>query len=346
MAENGGKFKDMTPDEMIDYQKNCDNGTRYDILDVVQRYVLSLRGKAANTKRNYYRMVRSFFAHNRAELPNDKTFIIKSDIPKVKGNLTIENVRDLANRSKHAYKAVFLSMFQGGMGLEEFEYWNLHGYPNLVKQINEGKNIIRINQPGRKSAKNDRPYYTLIGGDAFEAIKDYLPHRPEGTAIFYNQMGGQLLKGSVWHYWRRSIEAMGLIKKGSKGTANRYGLNPHEIRDLFRSQWEKSSAKGSVAEYMMGHQVDPLEYNKAFRDEGFTRREYKKALPLLQIMSSGRPFGQVDEEEIEDLQEKYTLLEAKYDRLLKQVEGGITLKRFRELQTLSDIEDEKEKKRG
>jgi len=78
---------------------------------------------------------------------------------------------------------------------------------------------------------------------------------------------------------------------------------------VFRSQWEKSPVKGSVADFMMGHQVDPLLYNKAHRDGAWVRREYRKALPWLEIMSSGRPFGLVEEEEIDLLKKRVSQLE-------------------------------------
>ena len=87
-----------------------------------------------------------------------------------------------------------------------------------------------------------------------------------------------------------------------------------------RQQYEKSPGKGSAAEYVMGHRVDPLEYNKACEDERWLRGEYLKALPLLQIMSSGVPFGMVSEEEadqrLEDQAARIAQLEAKLDQLL------------------------------
>ena len=51
----------------------------------------------------------------------------------------------------------------------------------------------------------------------------------------------------------------------------------------------------------MGHVVDPLGYDKSFDDETYTRREYEKALPFVNLLSSDRGFGKVDESEIERL---------------------------------------------
>lgn len=70
----------------------------------------------------------------------------------------------------------------------------------------------------------------------------------------------------------------------------------------------------------MGHVVDPLEYNKAHYDRKWVRKEYTKALPFLNIMSSGRPFGQVDEDEIESLRRKVRELEKGRDDRIEDLE--------------------------
>ena len=53
-----------------------------------------------------------------------------------------------------------------------------------------------------------------------------------------------------------------------------------------------------------------LTITRVFRDEKFYRDEYAKALPYLQIMSSGRPFHQVDEDEVEVLRQEVSALKA------------------------------------
>ena len=50
---SGEKFKDYTPDQLLEYQRQADNGTRYDLLDLAQRYILQSRG-TVNTKNNRY----------------------------------------------------------------------------------------------------------------------------------------------------------------------------------------------------------------------------------------------------------------------------------------------------
>jgi len=352
MAENGGALADLGPDALIAYQKETDNGTKYDILDLVQTWSQGLRTSEdvdcrLSSKKSCYAAVRSFFAHNRAPLPRDP-YTLRSETPDHEGTLTVENIRDVALASKPLYRAVFLSMFQGGMDIKSFLRWNRTGWEDLRRDLqDEYVDVVRVRLPFRKL--NRKPFYTLIGDDALKAIRDYLPTRPtreEALAkherdgkeepfvyhIFYTQFKTPIQKVTLQHYWMDRLTRLGLVKR-KKGRGHRYGKNLHELRDVFRSQWEKSPSKGSVAEYMMGHKVDPLEYNKAHKDEKWVKKEYRKALPLLEIMSSGRPFGLVEEGSVEDLQRTVAELQRTIELMTPAVELA---KRFIEKERLLD----------
>jgi integrase len=305
MAVHGGAFASSTPDQLVAYQQASDNGTRYDVLDALQRYVAQLDGRVS-TKRTAYRQVRSFFMHNRAELPRDPSFTIRGATPKVRGRLTPEDVQRMVLSCNPCYQAAFLCMFQGGMGQEEFLWWNAHGYAQLIKDLRGDPSVIKVDLPGRKRRKHVDGYYTFIGGDAIQAIRAWLPHRPEeATEIFTDTHDSPLTHHGLRTYWIRHLRKLGLappVQTGDRG--HRTGMNLHELRDVFRSQWEQSSAKTTVAEFCMGHRIDPHEYNKSYRDVDFYRREYRKALPYLQIMSPGVPFGRVERSEVERLQDE------------------------------------------
>ena len=330
---SGGSFSEMSPDELVEYQRNSDNSTCFDILELIQAYVGSLELRYSTLK-TCYAVVKSFFAHNRVELPNDPGFIIRSDHTPVLGTLSVEEIRDMVMSSNETYRAVILSIFQGALDLSGFDHWNRTGWESLKEQLRGDPDFVRIDLPGRKKQKNNKPFYTFIARDAIDAIVNYLPIRPEsGDAIFYSKDGDPVSKHAVRIYWMRHLKRLGLIPRHKtvsaddeeavrKAKTRRYGKNPHEMRDVFRSQWEKSPAKGSVAEFLMGHQVDPLEYNKAFRDEAWTLKEYKRALPMLQLMSSGRPFGQVEEYEVETLSARVKELEDKIEKDKKLKDGA------------------------
>ncbi len=331
LKENGDEFSDMGPDELVSFMQDATGKEQFIFLDKVQEHVSSLKGLRFKTLQARYTAIRSFFIHNRAALPKDPTFTIRADVPPVKGTLTLENVRDIILISTPAYRFTFLSMLQAGMGLEEFVYWNLNGWDSLQKDLKERKSFITIDLPGRKKMKNVKPYSTFLlnEGDAKAALSEYLPYRQQArekfdrtqkirkiraeergekyverkfdpNVIVYNTWGCPLVKDVIYDYWFRKCVKLKILKQiGDSNPRNRYGKNPHEMRDLFRSQWEKTSAKESVGEYLMGHQIDPLEYNKAYRDIPWVLRELRKALPMLNIMSSTLPFGLVSKDEYE-----------------------------------------------
>lgn len=327
MKENGEEFAGMSPDDLVNYMKKASGEDQYKLLDKIQEHIESLKEMRHWTLKSKYTAIRSFFAHNRAALPEDPSFQMRADVPPVKATLTIDEVKEIVLTSTPVYSAIILSMFQSGMGSEEFEFWNLHGLDSLKNDLEKDASFFTVDLPGRKKQKNKKPYSTFIDGDAKEAIIEYLPYRNrarktferleklrrywpewkgkeyierkfEPNVIFYNNFGKPIKKRNLRHYWFRRTVKLGLIKPiGDSNPRNRYGKHVHEMRSLFRSQWEKSPAKESVGEYMMGHTVDPLEYNKAFKDTKWVHGELRKALPFLNIMSSPRPFGLVDKDE-------------------------------------------------
>ncbi len=95
---------------------------------------------------------------------------------------------------------------------------------------------------------------------------------------------------------------------------NRYGMSPHELRDLARSAWETSPAKGIVAEFFMGHSIDPNNYNKFFKtDPDWVKSQYRRANPWLNIMSEDP--RKIPVTELERLTEKTVQQNGKIDYL-------------------------------
>ena len=314
VKENGGKFAEMNPDELVRYQKETGNGERYDVLDLAQGFALDMGGRTS-TKKRAYATVKSFFMHNRAQLPLDGAFKLRGE-PKSVGTLTIEEIKTLYTASNPVYQAITICLFQCGLGLAEFEYWNLNGFEDLKRQLLSDPDLIRIKLPKRFKTDREEPFSTRLGHDAIQALKRYLELRPktEEMAIFLSQYRTPIMKDDIRKYLFRKSVKLGLITPKKNGFSGvRYGKNPHEMRDVFRSQWEKSPAKGSVAEFMMGHQVDPLEYNKAVNDPGWVDSEYRKAERLLNILSSHTPYGLVDENVVTQQERRISELEAQLD---------------------------------
>ena len=320
----------LTPDDFVEYQRQANsepNGRRFEILDLVQDYIKSKKMRY-NSKVRYYSAVRSFFAHNRAELPPDKTFIMNADVEPVTGSLSVEEVRNMILSSKPVYQAIFASILTAGLDQEMFVHWNLNGWGSLKKAIDDKAEVVRIDLPGRKKKKNKAPYYSFIGGDALELVKKYAEnHRPnvdnEGnptTAIFLDQHKNPLTKVALAYYWRRHAIKIGLwepVKNGPKST--RHGKGLHEMRDCFRTLWERARGPATAGEFFMGHVVDKLGYNKIMKDEKWARREYMRALPFLNILSETKPYGLADEDEVQNLRDGVKELRLENLRLREQI---------------------------
>ncbi len=324
MKENGGEFKDYTPDMLIEHQKQSGNGSSYDIIDMIQLYIAQCKGRQS-TKSARYNNIRSFFVHNRAQLPKDPSFIIRSNTPPVQGTLTVNEIKKTILSCNKAYQAAYLTMFQGAIDQESFIYWNNNGYDSLIEQLGNGAKFIKIDLPGRKANRNKQRFYTFIGSDAIATLSNWLKVRPgEAKSIITNQYGGPLSKQDLKHYWLGKLRLLGIVdhEKG-KPNSHRTGKNLHEMRDVWRSLWSKSPASHIVGEYLMGHVIDDLGYDKSFRDVEFYRGEYEKASPHLNLMSRGEAFGQVDKSEVEKLRAEVQQLESEKNNDLADLKADL-----------------------
>ena len=242
----------------------------FQVLDLVQGFA-QVTGGTEGYKRYVYSALRSFFLHNRAMLPRDPSFSVRGSRPRNVGNLVVSEVRRILDSSNECYRAIFLCMLMSGMGRNELIFWNKEGYESLKEQLDHDLRIIKIDLPGRKKGKNKRPFYTFIGRDAIDALRVWLRIRPkDATTIFTNQYGDSVSHDSVGRYWWRHLYYLGLIKRQENYDHGfRHGKNLHEIRDVFRSRWQKSGRAPEAAEFFMGHVIDPNDYNQAFRDEAY-----------------------------------------------------------------------------
>jgi len=234
-------FSGFSPDELIDFQKGAVGEDRYSILDLLQSYLIE-RGGRASYKVRIYGCVRSFFIHNRAELPKDKSFKIRSEIPPVVGSLDVNTFKYVLLKCNPMYRAIFDSMFMGGMGIGEVLYWSRNGLDSLKEQIYSDFKHVKIDLPGRKIYKNIRPYYTMVGKDAIRYLRIWIESRPSVNFpdIFITQFDTPVKYKSIYQYWMWQLRRLGIIGKKGPKRSNRYGKNPHEIRDLFRTRWQKS----------------------------------------------------------------------------------------------------------
>ena len=309
--EHGGQFRDFTPDQLVEYQKEHKD---YALLDqLIQPYITAKAGRF-NTKKTRYSNIKSFFKHNRAQLPDDPTFKIKPEVAPVQGTLTALEIKTTVLSCDPMHQAVYMCMFQGALDQEMVIHWSRHGLQDLKKQLAQAPRVIKITLPGRKSQRNITPYYTFVGGDSINFLKTWLIHReeyiktgklaPDNKEIFISKYGTGIQKRALRDYWLDHLRVLGIVPPYvSGGKEHRTGKGLHEMRDVFRSHWSLSPAKHIMGEYFMGHVIDTLEYDKSFRNEAAYQAEYFKALPFLELLSRGEPFGQVPTGEVEKLRQ-------------------------------------------
>jgi integrase len=312
MEVNGGEFAKMSPDDFITWQRSTTKQDEYRILDLAQAWVLGKNGQRRGTKENMLKSVKSFFEHNRAGLPRDKSFKLRSEKPMVPNLLTVEEIRRVVLASNKTFRAAFMVMLGGALDQESMIYWSNNGLSDLRRQLAERRDPIKIMIPGRKATKNEAEFSTYITGDALDALNTHLRERGDADGpIFFNQFGEGLTKKSLSYYWIRKLKDLGIIKRGEM-SVQRYGRGLHNLRDTFRTLWAQSGAKPHIAEAIMGHmaRVDPLGYDQSYNNEEYVRDQLEIAAPYLNILTRGEAYGQVDKDEVKRLKREIEELKA------------------------------------
>jgi len=337
VRENNGKFAGMSPTDMVEYALDASTRELNELLDLKKKYLQSMTGSKGH-KRNADKVIKSFFLHNRAELPRDVTLNIKADTPKVDKELEAVDIKNVVLSSNKTYQAVFLCMLCGGFGQEEFIEWSDTGLNDLRGQLRRDPDLVKVKLHGRKGMKYQYNYHTYIGGDGLDALKRYMAERPriiekahrqaqkkghryggDPGSIFVNQFGTALNKDALYAYWMRQLKRLGIIDPDNhdRGLVPRYGKHPHAFRTVFRTVWRKSGVDVEFAEYFMGHEkaFDDYGYDVSQEDEPLMRSKYLAALPWLNIISDTRAFDLVDRntyenQEIKELKAKLAELKA------------------------------------
>jgi len=218
--------------------------------------------------------VRSFF-QDKVELSKYRFTVISTDQGEKEAEereelppLERDEVKTIIDRSSTLYKAVWLSMLQGGMGIAEALYFsrNAHKYAEAIrsKKVPLKISLIRKKEANRGGA----PYWTLLWDDAVDALANYLREREtqlghpltRNEQLFVNRFGRPLDANAI------DIEMSRLRKWTGLETVKRNGVyrfHPHELRDCFKTWCATKKVRDLTSEYLMGHSVDDYNYNKS-----------------------------------------------------------------------------------
>lgn len=295
-------LRGLSPEQVLDFQDHAVGRIeRYLIEDFTNEYVDRMN-VAFSTKTSYRGGFRSWFEVNHVPLLRDKSFSFHSEKPMVDRFLSMDDLKRVLLSSSLMYRAVFLCMFQAGMGSNELEYVNKTQSEHILRNLDQ--RVVELRLPGRKHRKNRYPYYTFIGSDALNAIKEYrrLTHRTSYVPLFVNQYGQPLKRPAIERYLLGRLAKLGVIEVWNPACPScgekvfrqrvhhvtryfcrncskdylfkdfdcslnethsvRYRACPHEFRDCFKTEWRRSGAEVLNAEFHMGHDIDRLRYDK------------------------------------------------------------------------------------
>jgi len=271
-----------------DYRVLKKEGREYEHIDIAKEYLLN--GKLATRSRVYrdqnWRTIRSFYEFNRCPLPREKIDLTITEVDEKKLRektglepMRLEDVKKLIGPAKIKYKTTILILLQSGMRVGDFcDQFNTEEAKNVLKQLREGKCPIKINLIA--SRKENPQYFTFIGRDAIDALKEYLNVRgevKEGEPIFLTQMGNPITG--------KLIDKEIHILKRQTGLVNRH-FTPHTLRDIFKTECAHRGVKEAISEFFIGHALDKLGYNQL--DKLYPKdfeTEYAKVEPALNIIS-------------------------------------------------------------
>lgn len=360
------EFVGISASEAVEFQRLHPNDYRF--VDSLYEWLEGNGNLMVSSMEVRASTVRGFFLSNRAPMPRDKhTF--HSDKEPVLGELTVDEFRKILLSCNKDKRAAYLVQFQSGSGVKELRYINVHHADYVWDEVRKGARIIRLAMPGRKAYRNIRPYYTFIGSDAIDALRDLFHSRgwKRDTVLFRTEFGNPVTGGSLQTYFREHAIKLDIIKrhtppclecggetvkrkrkvkqKGKKPKNTvfylctvcqvehkasdykiahtkrggvRYRMRTHELRDVFSTEWHRAATYFGVApwagEFFMGHGIDPLKYNKIMKDGSYGLEQYRKALPMLDILSQDP--RKVDRS---DVQNQLEASEAKVNTLTRRI---------------------------
>jgi len=219
------------------------------------------------------------------------------------------------------------------MGMDESTLatqFNVYAYAQLVKELGgdpDGWDVdrgpVRINLTRPKTMTR---YYNFLPPKGIQYLKDWLNVRREmmgadvairgevSDPIFVSSMKQPIYEGLVGNMIRDSSFRSG-IQRRTPGV-RRYRGHGHEFRDTFKTTCKVAGVDGAIAEFFIGHKIDPLGYDKSpwAYPEHF-REQYLLAEPYL---SGEYQRFRVQAEKSRELEDRIRSLESMLARLASE----------------------------
>ena len=299
-----------TPKELLDMRredlKNPDDGFR--TLELVEQFIMKGEypdrrkgregkivkvGETGRARREgYLTAIRSFFAHNRLELPRDKTFrIAESDnVPQRETFMDLETAQKIIGCLKEPYRSIATAALYGGLGRKEALSLN-RMWSSIEKQLRDEKDPIRMDYAKRKN--NPRPYFTFL------PAKILKPHLGKEVPF------GVYTKHSKVKRLRPMNESDLLVawSFAKKRAAVEGKQTFHMLRDLLVTSFYRVGADVTTAQFLTGHGVDSNRYLQIMKSPERPEREWSKYRQFLDSGVAGETQEKIQQqgERIEEL---------------------------------------------
>jgi len=226
------------------------------------------------------------------DLPRDLSFQIHAETPPAERQITLENLRELIMLAPQPWRSMLLVKWHGIMDTEALIYTSNHYSELLVDAIKKGQELIKLSIPGRKKRRNKQPFYTFIGAEPLERLRDYFErdrgYPGPGEPVWLNrQKGTRMTKRAFEAFWLRHLRRAALVPESTGDTGSGYGFNVHNTRDLAMSVLATvPNLKPVCPEFWAGHTIDPLQCNQFYNVKPqWATDQYRIAEPYLNILT-------------------------------------------------------------
>lgn len=200
-------------------------------------------------------------------------------------------------------RAILSTIMSGGFGVSEFDEfsrsWLKYSQDILANKVPLRATVTRV--------KTGISYTARLWDDAVEDLRELLLERQRDLGrpltkddpLFTNQSGTWLRPKDVQKLVRRLANRSGVeVNDRSKVS---YRIRPHELgRDYFKTQAQLKGVQDKVSEYLLGHKIDPLMYNKFARTvegQALIDKEASKLRSVLNIRTNrGQPASEIDQQ--------------------------------------------------
>jgi len=179
--------------------------------------------------------------------------------------LSVDEVKQLYNACRTTRDRAIISSLIVGFGISEWLQF-AHDWSKYREKIKAKTVPVEVSVTRHKTGIT---YFVLLWDDCVEDLRTLIQERErelqrplhDKDPLFVNQTGEPISDAVVQSFIRHLADRSGLESK-EPGKLS-YRIRPHELgRDFFRTLCEIHEVSPTIAEFSLGHKIDPLEYNR------------------------------------------------------------------------------------